>query len=216
MMALVILMLFMAVMFLVAVVVTAQALVKLSALAGSVLLGFCFMGFVGLLIEAGDLLKERKKWVVNSVFGEITAFHRNKWKAKEEYHLILWRKTYHVSLYAMANVKRENICEEQEISLKKFKDIVETDKKVMVEDFIMKQFKMDNRLSAAERFTPEEVVFTRKGDFAVHFTDNKPEEAGINGGVLTKFELSFIPKEDSCSQEGFLLSICREGFTREY
>ena len=68
----------------------------------------------------------------------------------------------------MANTKYEDICEKQEIAMGQFKEMVVTHKKE-IEDVLNKRILVEDEIIAAERLTPWQVVFTRKGECAIYF-----------------------------------------------
>ena len=136
--------------------------------------------------------------------------YENKWESEEKFPLTLWETTYCVALIAcVANIESENICEKQEMALGQFKEIVETSKKEMIENFIMNYFRVGDALSAAERFTLKRVKFTQKGEYVIYFYDS--EKKAVDNWV-TRFELTLASKGEVYPPEEYVLCMGKGTF----
>lgn len=134
----------------------------------------------------------KKKKIYNEVFGEIE-YRTTEWESVDRVEIALWNKTYSVTVSAVASSEKETISRNQEENFIYFKNnIVKIQKEI--ESAVAKFYMINNTQELGSRFTPVNLIFSSKGDCALHFEDENDEYGPYDDDPNEGFTVSIIPR----------------------
>jgi len=130
----------------------------------------------------------------NKVFGEVT--FDCSWETKTE--IVLWGKTYSITVAARSYYEKDGITAEQESSYLLYKN-EKSEKRIVIETLLSQYFNnsLDHK-QLSKQLTPTILGFRSNGDCALMFDDAEDPDNGI--AVL------LYPKEDVMTQDDYLMS----------
>jgi hypothetical protein len=155
--------------------------------------------------------KKTKQDVVlwHPAFGEMK-YVADSWKATTGVKLDLWNRTYEVECYLLSEAATNGVTEAQEAAIEKFGNVV-VEQKSSIEEIIMKFSESDNEEKIGNRFIPDHIYFSQKGECALFVLDNYEDD--YDSKFDAGFAILLVPKLLLCPAEDCLAYLLRgEGY----